>query len=83
MDARSDIEEQESLQRSWHERVLAAGGQQVVKPDVMRRGKTMTVAWWNDDWLAFGEDGKLDMSGTVENLKRAESVLKAAIPSSS
>ena len=83
VDARSDIEEQESLQRSWHERVLAAGGQQVVKPDVMRRGKTMTVAWWNDDWLAFGEDGKLDMSGTVENLNRAESVLKAAISSSS
>ena len=77
-----DSEQQGNLKWHWHERVLAAGKQQVVKPDVMRRGKTMTVAWWNN-WLAFGKDGKLDISNIVENLKRAEAVLEAAIPSSS
>ena len=51
----------------------------MVKPDVMRKGKTMTVAWWKDDWMAFGKDDKLDMSGIVENLKQAEAVLKTAI----
>ena len=39
----------------------------------------MTVAWWKDDWMAFGKDDKLDMSGIVENLKQAEAVLKTAI----
>ena len=72
-------EEQKRLKWDWHERVLAAGEQQVVKPDVMRKGKTTTVAWWKEDWLAFSKDGKLDISNTVENLKRAESVLKKAI----
>ena len=74
---------QEHLKWHWNERVLAAGGQQVVKPDVMRRGNTMTVAWWKNDWLAFGKDGKLNIPNTAENLKLAESVLKAAISSSS
>ena len=82
VDAGEDNEQQENLKWRWHERVLAAGEQQVVKPDVMKRGKTMTVAWWKDDWLAFGKDGKLDISGTVENLKRSEAVLKTAISSS-
>ena len=81
VDAGEDNEQQENLKWRWHERVLAAGEQQVVKPDVMKRGKTMTVAWWKDDWLAFGKDGKLDISGTVENLKRSEAVLKTAISS--
>ena len=58
---------------------MAVGGPHVVKPDVMRRGKSMTVAWWKDDWTAFGEDGKLDVAGTAENLKQAGAVLEAAI----
>ncbi len=83
VEAGPDVEEQMSLQSSWHDRVLAAGGPQVVKPDVMRQGKTMTVAWWKDDWMAFGEDGKLDVNGTIENLKRAEAVLESAFSASS
>ena len=67
------------LKRRWYERVLAAGRQQVVRPKVMRIGNYMTVAWWKDDWMVFGEDGKLDVPGTVENLKRAEAVLKRAL----
>ena len=72
----------QALKWRWHERVLAAGRTRVKKPRVMRIGNTMTVAWWTDDWMAFGKDGKLDMSGTVENLKRAKTVLKSAISSS-
>ena len=79
VDAGEDSEQQEHLKWHWNERVLAAGGQQVVKPKVMRKGQTMTVAWWKGDWLAFGKGGKLDISGTVENLKRAEAVLKSAM----
>ena len=44
---------------------------------MMRRGNTMTVAWWKDDWMVFGKEGKLDVPGTVKNLKRAEAVLSA------
>lgn len=69
---------QDQLKWEWHELVLKAGGQQVVKPDVMRRAKNMTVAWWKEDWLAFGKDGKLDIPNTVRNLKRADKVLKDA-----
>ena len=43
----------------------------------MRRGNTMIVAWWKDDWMVFGKEGKLDVPGTVKNLKRAEAVLSA------
>ena len=45
----------------------------------MRIGNYMTVAWWKHDWMAFDRDGKLDVPGTVENLKRAEAVLKRAL----
>ena len=38
----------------------------------------MTVALWQEEWVAFGQDDKLDMSRTVENLKRAEEVLAIA-----
>ena len=51
--------------------------QQVVRPK-MGIGEAMTVGVWKEDWMAFGQDGKLDMPGTVDNLKRAESVLRAA-----
>ena len=71
------------LKWHWHERVLTAGRGQVVKPKRMMIGNWFTVAWWKEDWMAFGKDDKLDMSGTVENLKQAEAVLKTAMSSSS
>ena len=40
----------------------------------------MTVAWW-PDWMVFGEDENLHMSGTIENLKQVETVVKAAMSS--
>lgn len=71
-------DQQQELKWRWHEQIMAAGAQQVVRPTVMRRGQTMTVACWEDEWLAFDKDGRLDISNTVENLRRAESVLKTA-----
>ena len=71
-------EEKNDLKWHWHERVRATGKQQVVKPDVMRKGNYMTVAWWKDDWMAFNKNDNLDISGTVENLRQAEAVLKTA-----
>lgn len=57
--------------------VLGAGV--VVSPDRMGNGQTMTLRVWRD-WLVFSNDGgrRLDMKGTVENLKQAEHILDDA-----
>ncbi len=70
--------QQDQLKGEWHDLVLKAGGLQVVKPKVMKRGEHMTVAWWKECWLAFDKDAKLDIPDTVRNLKRADKVLKDA-----
>lgn len=75
--------QQQGLKQKWHDLVRKAGQGRVVRPRVMRIGRTMTVGRWKDAWMAFGEDDKLNMSGTVEKLKEAEEVLKAAISSGS
>ena len=72
--------EQDRLKWECHQRVKSVGGDRVKKPGVMRRGKTMTVAVWASDWLAFDTNGKLNINETVSNLKEAESVLKQACP---
>ena len=72
-------DQQQDLKWNWHDQVLKAGRGRAIKPRVMRIGNTLTVAWWRDDWMVFGKDDKLDMSGTVENLKQAEAVSKAAM----
>ena len=74
-------EEKGRLKWHWHNRIMEAGNrqkQQICKPRYMRIGKTMTVGIWKEDWLAFSQDGKFDIPGTVKNIKRAESVLIAA-----
>ena len=79
-------DQKQHLKWHWNERILAAGRGRVVKPKRMMIGNFMTVAWWKNDWMAFGKrggPGKLDMSSTVENLKQAEAVLKTAMSSSS
>lgn len=74
--------QKQDLKWDWHRRVLEASKGHAVKPARMRIGETMTVAWWRPDWMVFGEDGKLDMSGTIENLKQVETVVKATMSSS-
>ena len=70
-------ERQHELKRNWHERFLEAGGGKVVKPPVMRAGKTMTVGHWKGEWLAF-HNGTIDLSGTVANLNVAEQIVRRA-----
>ena len=42
----------------------------------------MTVAWWQTDWMDFGKHAKLDMSGTIRNLKQVGKVVRDAMSSS-
>ncbi len=74
-------DQRQDLKRFWHARAVEAGGGRVVKPDRMRVGNTMTVGWWNEDWMVFDKDNSLDLAGTIENLKQAEEVLQAAVSS--
>ncbi len=72
-----EVEDKTQFREDWHRRIMQAGKGQVDRPKRMGYGNTMTVGIWKD-WLAFGQDGKLDMQGTVKNLKQAEEVLRAA-----
>ena len=72
-------ERKQELKWYWHDRIIAFGKQQVMRPKVLRIGNTMTVAWWSEEWLAFDTTGKLDVAATVENLMQAESILKRAV----
>ena len=63
------------LKREWHERVMAAGDGKVVRPRVLRSGKTMTVGHWDGEWLAFS-NGRVDFAATIANLKEAERILE-------
>ena len=71
-------EEKKRLREHWRKRVLDAGRERV-EPTRRSIGNSMAVACWKDEWLAFGKDGKLDISNTVRNLRKAESVWKTAI----
>ena len=65
----------------YHNAILAAGAGAVVRPARMRGGKTMTVGVWEGDWIAFGADALLDMSHTVDNLRKAGQIVDAAAKS--
>ena len=69
----------QDLRDSWLDRVVEAGRGRLVQPDQMGVGNTMTVGWWKEDWMAFGKDKRLDLAGTIKNLKQAEEVLQAAV----
>ena len=75
-------EEKDRLKWHWHNLIMQAGNQQnkpINKPRRMRIGSHMTVGIWEEeDWMVFDQDDNLDILGTVENLKHAESVLIAA-----
>ena len=70
-------EEQDQLKWKWHQRITAQHDR-VSKPNVMRRGATMTVAIHEDGWLRYDGDGILSLDDTVESLRQAEQVLLAA-----
>ena len=68
---------QNELKWEWNERITRQH-ERVVKPKVMRRGKTMTVAVHADGWLRYDDEGVLNLDATVESLRQAERVLTAA-----
>ena len=65
----------------YHKALFAAGRGTVVRPARIRRARTMTVGVWNGDWLAFGADARLDLDGTLDNLRQAQSIVDAAAAS--
>ena len=58
-----------------HRRILKAGEDLVTKPKRIGHGKSVTIAEWKDPWLVFILNGGLDISETVKNLMKAQSVL--------
>ena len=50
---------------------------EIQRPDRMGNGKFMTVARWKDDYRVFN-NGVLNMPATLENLKKAQTVIDKA-----
>lgn len=75
----ADKAERRRLKDDYHRRIMHAGDGRVRKPDRMRIGRTMTVAMWASDWLAFKANDEFDFDQTVRNLEAAEGVLKEAV----
>ena len=73
----SSTEKQGELKWDWNERITRQH-ERVVKPSVMRRGNTMTVAVHEDGWLRYDDEGVLSLDRTVEVLREAERILLAA-----
>ncbi len=73
----SSTEKQGELKWDWNERITRQH-ERVVKPPVMRRGNTMTVAVHKDGWLRYDDEGVLSLDRTVEVLREAEQILLAA-----
>ena len=76
----SDPREQDLQKLKWdmHGRFLEAGQELVERPPTMRVCRTMTLAVWKGDWMAFKDDGNFDFCGTVDNLRQAQRVLEKA-----
>ncbi len=67
------------LKHMWYELIFEAGPKQIDEPLNWDADDYMTVARWNEDWLAFDANGELDVEGTVENLGNAQNILTAAV----
>ena len=73
----ASAEKQDELKWDWNERITSQH-ERVVKPPVMRRGHTMTVAVHKDGWLRYDDEGVLNLDRSVAVLKEAEQLLLAA-----
>lgn len=64
----------------WANAFVDSGRGCLTKPNRLSVTKTrpMSVAEWRD-WLAFGDDGRLDMDETVQNLNWAKDILRRTI----
>ena len=70
-------ERRDELKWEWNKR-LTSQHERVVKPRVMRRGSTMTVAKHACGWLRFDQGNALDLDATIASLREAERILVAA-----
>ena len=68
---------QEQMKWEWNDRITRQSDL-AVKPKVMRKGSTMTVAVHRDGWLRFTDDGVFDLNSTVNTLRSAEKILLEA-----
>ena len=64
----------------WADSFVERGGSGWARPRQLRATKTkpMCVAEWRD-WLAFGDDGRLDVEESVKNVDRAKELLVRTI----
>jgi hypothetical protein len=65
----------------WHNALMAeagAGGVKIKKP-VRRRGRWMTVPVLDGDYRRQDVAGRLDLDRTVEELRKAEALMDAAL----
>ena len=67
----------QELKWHWHKRILEAGDGRVERPRVMRAGSTSTVGHWKGEWIAFN-NGTIDLSRTVANLRVGEQIISRA-----
>ncbi len=77
-----DSDQRSERRQHWHEQIVHAGeslGLPIKKPARFGSGTSMTVAILEGDWRQSGSDGRLDLEKTVEELKKAERVLQAAV----
>ena len=67
----------------WADAFVQSSGGWFTRPSrfVATKTKPMAVAEWCD-WLAFSDDGQLDMDQTIENLHWAQGILRDAIKAS-
>ncbi len=78
------VEGQNREKEHWAKAFVEQGGEWPSRPRNLKATKTkpMCVAEWRD-WLEFRDDGKLDLDGSVKNIREAKRVLLETITGSS
>lgn len=74
------VKEQNRDKEYWANALSECGGGRLDRPRrlVAAKTKPMCVAEWRE-WLAFGEDGRLDKDGTLQNLVEAKEIVQRAL----
>lgn len=75
----NDSSQRAKLRNGWHRTIIDIGcrlGLNIEKPPRFGNGQYMTVAILTEEYRKRKPDGTIDMSGTVNLLKKAEDVLK-------
>ncbi len=62
----------------WN-RYLLRRSRTLRRPGRLRTGESMTVAWYDPEWMAFDKNGAVDVTRTASNLKMAQEILDEAV----